>query len=622
MIHVIRKPARNQPPAAQDFRYPPQILVSAQGKLILGECAEPGSGRDLPPLAGTEPGLASSATRSKVIDSKLLLLNSISEIPLFANLKIATRLNLLGLVVMFFTLALVALGYVMVSQMSTATAEMYNKGMVGSKLLSEGNNAVWDLRFGIANYTLANPEARKKILEGRPALYAILDESLKKYAALDLPKEQAATLKELLEAYGQYKNGAPHWFELIDADKMPEAAEYRAKVTNVAGGAMVKQLKALLEAQLKINEQLEKEALATARQAHTLLVIMGGMIFLITTGLVFLLARSITRPLSQMQATMGEVEKSGDFTRRIEIDSHDEVGLTAKSFNDLIGSLQTTLREILGSVAKVSDAARGLSASSSEVSARSAQQSEATAAMSATVEQVTVSINHVSTNANDALDISRKSGELSTQGGEVIHDASKEMMQIADTVRQTSVAIEALGQQSNQISSVVQVIKEVADQTNLLALNAAIEAARAGEQGRGFAVVADEVRKLAERTSKATEEISNMIGAVQHSAHAAVSSMNDAVAKVGGGVALAQQAGDSITHIKGGAGRVIEVVNNISSSLREQSTASEDLARHVEKVAQMTEENSAAAAQTASAASGLEKLADTMRIAVSRFKVQ
>ena len=385
---------------------------------------------------------------------------------------------------------------------------------------------------------------------------------------------------------------------------------------------MVKQLKALLEAQLKINEQLEKEAFATASQAHTLLLIMGGLIFLITSSLVFLLARSITRPLSQMQTTMAEVERSGDFTRRIEIDSQDEVGMTAKSFNELIGSLQTALRQILDSVAKVSEAARGLSASSAEVSARSAQQSEAASAMAATVEQVTVSINHVSTNANDALDISRRSGELSSQGGDVIHDAANEMMQIADTVRETSVAIETLGQQSSKISSVVQVIKEVADQTNLLALNAAIEAARAGEQGRGFAVVADEVRKLAERTSRATEEISNMIGAVQHSAQAAVSSMNGAVSKVGGGVALAQKAGDSINHIKEGAGRVTEVVSDISASLNEQSTASNDLARHVEKVAQMTEENSAAAAHTASAANSLEELADAMRVAVGRFKVQ
>jgi methyl-accepting chemotaxis protein len=241
--------------------------------------------------------------------------------------------------------------------------------------------------------------------------------------------------------------------------------------------------------------------------------------------------------------------------------------------------------------------------------------------MAATVEQVTVSINHVSESAREALEISRKSGDLSSQGGNIIHNAATEMKQIAETVRLTSSTIEDLGQQSNQISSVVQVIKDVADQTNLLALNAAIEAARAGEQGRGFAVVADEVRKLAERTTKATEEITHMIATIQNSAHAAVASMGEAVEQVGGGVALAEQAGDAINQIKEGAGQVITVVNDISSALVEQSSASNDIASHVERVAQMSEENSAAAGETASAANHLEQLSGTMRAAVSRFRI-
>jgi methyl-accepting chemotaxis protein len=219
------------------------------------------------------------------------------------------------------------------------------------------------------------------------------------------------------------------------------------------------------------------------------------------------------------------------------------------------------------------------------------------------------------------VEISRKSGKLSTEGGEVIHKAAAEMSQIAETVRLTAQAIEELGQHSNQISSIVQVIKDVADQTNLLALNAAIEAARAGEQGRGFAVVADEVRKLAERTTKATEEITQMIGTIQHSAQAAVSTMSSAVDQVSGGVALAKQAGSAITQIKDGAEQVVAVVNDISSALTEQSSASNDIAAQVEKVAQMTEENSAAAAETSSAANNLQELASHMRATVSRFKI-
>ena len=540
---------------------------------------------------------------------------------MFSKMKLTTRLNFLNVTVALFTLALVAVGYSMVTRMSSSVSEMYNKGLVGSKLLSDGNNAVWELRFGIANYTLANPENRKKILDGRPKQYDVLEESLKKYSELGIVSGQDATMKELQDAYLQYKTGAPHWFELIDANKMDEAADYRAKVTNVAGSAMVKNLKTLLENQLTINDELEKSSLAAADRAHNLTIIMGLVIFLLTSGFIFLLARSITSPLNQLRATIMGVEKNQDFTQRVQISSTDEVGQIAKSFNDLLITLQQAFTQVLGSVSKVSDAAQGLSASSSVASQMSSEQSETTASMAAAIEELTVSVQHVSESANEASAISQNSGNLSNEGGEVITKATSEMSKIAETVRQAAQDIEKLDKHSNQVSSIVQVIKEVADQTNLLALNAAIEAARAGEQGRGFAVVADEVRKLAERTTRATEEITKMIGAMQQSAQAAVTTMEAAVDQVSGGVEMAIQAGSAIVKIKQSSEQVVGVVNDITSALSEQTIASNAIATQVEKVAQLTEVNSAAISQTANAAKDLHELADAMRATVTRFKI-
>jgi len=540
---------------------------------------------------------------------------------MFSKMKLTTRLNFLNVTVALFTLALVAVGYSMVTRMSSSVSEMYNKGLVGSKLLSDGNNAVWELRFGIANYTLANPENRKKILDGRPKQYDVLEESLKKYSELGIVSGQDATMKELQDAYLQYKTGAPHWFELIDANKMDEAADYRAKVTNVAGSAMVKNLKTLLENQLTINDELEKSSLAAADRAHNLTIIMGLVIFLLTSGFIFLLARSITSPLNQLRATIMGVEKNQDFTQRVQISSTDEVGQIAKSFNDLMITLQQAFTQVLGSVSKVSDAAQGLSASSSVASQMSSEQSETTASMAAAIEELTVSVQHVSESANEASAISQNSGNLSNEGGEVITKATSEMSKIAETVRQAAQDIEKLDKHSNQVSSIVQVIKEVADQTNLLALNAAIEAARAGEQGRGFAVVADEVRKLAERTTRATEEITKMIGAMQQSAQAAVTTMEAAVDQVSGGVEMAIQAGSAIVKIKQSSEQVVGVVNDITSALSEQTIASNAIATQVEKVAQLTEVNSAAISQTANAAKDLHELADAMRATVTRFKI-
>lgn len=396
---------------------------------------------------------------------------------------------------------------------------------------------------------------------------------------------------------------------------------------NVVMETFDKQSESLYESLSTFRKEQVSEANRVAAQtvsdADSTMTIMeiGGLIaVLMATVFSMLITRSINGPIHTMKSTMVDIGKNNDLTRRIQVTSKDEIGQAAQAFNNMVGNIQSTLHEVHDGLDKLVDASRDLSASSHQVATGSAHQSEAASAMAATIEQVTVSINHVSENAHAALLLTRKTGELSTQGGEVIHSAANEIMQIANTVRQASTSIEELGQKSTQISSIVQVIRDIAEQTNLLALNAAIEAARAGEQGRGFAVVADEVRKLAERTSTSTAEISQMIDAIQGTARIAVSNMSETVGQVDNGVSLAQQAGDAINQIKESTEQVVRTVDDISSALSEQSTASNDMAKHVEQVAQMTEENSAAAEETSGAASNLAQLADSMRVAVDRFK--
>jgi methyl-accepting chemotaxis protein len=337
--------------------------------------------------------------------------------------------------------------------------------------------------------------------------------------------------------------------------------------------------------------------------------------------LVVVIPRSITRPLNNMQRLITEIEKSRDLTIRISESNHDEVGKTADAFNKLMSVLQETLREILNNVGKVSEAAEKLSLNSNHVAASSDQQSEASNRMAATVEEVTSSIHQVSESARLAQSLSTNTGALSDQGGEIIHHAAGDMQEISNTVTETSSAIENLSKQSSKISSVVQVIKDLADQTNLLALNAAIEAARAGEQGRGFAVVADEVRKLAESTTRSTEEIRSVIGSIQSTINSTVISMGNTVSQVNAGVVLANQAGDSINKIKDSTAQVINVINDISNALVEQSSASNDIATNVELVAQMSETNRSSIHETARASDRLKELAENMRSSVAQFRI-
>ncbi len=196
-----------------------------------------------------------------------------------------------------------------------------------------------------------------------------------------------------------------------------------------------------------------------------------------------------------------------------------------------------------------------------------------------------------------------------------------EMERIASSVRDSATVIQQLGDQSTQISTIVNSIKEIADQTNLLALNAAIEAARAGESGRGFAVVADEVRKLAERTTKATGEITGMVVSIQNGTEKAVTTMQEGVTRVQDGVVLASQAGNAMGQIHAGASQVVNAVADISAALREQGAASTEIARNVERIAQMAEQNSAAVRDTAGTAQRLEGLAQQLRAEVAHFRI-
>ena len=312
---------------------------------------------------------------------------------------------------------------------------------------------------------------------------------------------------------------------------------------------------------------------------------------------------------------------SGDLTARVSLDAKDELGQVGGGFNAMAAALNTLISKIQASAGNVSGAAASLAASSSHIRDGSQRQSESAATMAAAIEQTTVGIEQIAEHARQAQAISTESGELSAQGSEVVHRTVDEMRQIADSVRQSAQLIEELGRQSDRISAIVNVIKEIADQTNLLALNAAIEAARAGETGRGFAVVADEVRKLAERTTKSTQDIATMIGAIQSGTSQAVQSMQAGVARVSGGVELAQRAGEAMEKIKLGASRVVRSVNDISLALKEQSAASNEIAASVERIAQMAEENNAAVAGTTDTAGDLDRLAAGLQDEVRRYRV-
>ena len=339
----------------------------------------------------------------------------------------------------------------------------------------------------------------------------------------------------------------------------------------------------------------------------------------LTSG--FLVTRHwVTRPLHELVMAADRIA-SGDLSVDLSVDSGDEVGHLKQAIGEMAGNLKTTIGNFRDAAATVLEQSLALVTAAEQVNQGSQMQRDAATAMTSSVDTMSDSIEQVARHARDAQRLSNGSGQAAVQGAEVTRQAVAAMNQITGFVRQASTTVGELGHRSQDISAVVQVIREIAEQTNLLALNAAIEAARAGEQGRGFAVVADEVRKLAERTAKSTHSISEMIKHIQVGASAAVEQMEDGVAQVEQGSVLANRAGQAIAEIDAGTSEVIMAVDNISQALGAQSLASQALANGVEQITRMAAGNHSASQGTAQSAQALRDMATRLDQALGRFRV-
>ncbi len=377
--------------------------------------------------------------------------------------------------------------------------------------------------------------------------------------------------------------------------------------------------KTMFEALIPQFEELLSQRIAAAKKTLTLNISLAVVVLLLVAYLAAGMYYSVVSSVAVFSDGARRMA-DGDLTVRFETGGSDELHAAGEDFNNMATALRQLLGRIQSDVRQLRGAAEQLSASSHQISMSAGAQSDSASNMAATIEQMTVGVDNIARNAQEAQRYSRQSDDVAANGGRIVQGVVVEIQRIAETVNQSAEAVEALGQQSDKISAIVGTIKEIADQTNLLALNAAIEAARAGESGRGFAGVADEVRKLAERTGKSTQEISEMIGSIQNGTATAVSTMKQGVDRVASGVEQAQLAGTSILEVQNQSRQVVGAVEDISVSLGEQATASTLIAQNVERIAQMAEENNAAASGNAATAEKLSQLAEGLSREMARFK--
>ena len=378
-----------------------------------------------------------------------------------------------------------------------------------------------------------------------------------------------------------------------------------------------------------INQQQDElaardtERLASASRTVTLTLILTTLTASVLAAVIaLLLSRQLVGSIRTLNLRLRNIaEGDGDLTQRVDTTRRDELGSLGESFNAFIGRVHDLICDAASVSGEVRTAARQIAATTDQMAQGMARQRDQTAQVSAGIEEMSTTVAHVADQTTRATTSASSAGQQAADGGRVVQETVASIHGIAEVVNESARAIDTLGHRAQAIGEIIDVINNIADQTNLLALNAAIEAARAGEHGRGFAVVADEVRKLAERTSTATEEVDRSIRTIQTETEAVVKRMSEGTAKVDQGVACAQQAGEALGRIVNGSSQVADLIRNIAASAEEQSHAARHISENVESISGVTRQSADGAAHMADATVQLNRKSEALDRLIASFKV-
>jgi len=348
-------------------------------------------------------------------------------------------------------------------------------------------------------------------------------------------------------------------------------------------------------------------------------IMLSAAVAVSVTG--FCLVRSITGPLREILDAAGRLSK-GDFSVRINESGNDELGDLARELNKAVHKINIVIHDVKSAAGSLASSSEEMSGSASLIADGSKEQGSRTSQVASSSHEMSSAIADIARNVSGAAEAAKKANEAAARGSGIVEKAITSINSIADTTRETSQVVAILGSRSQDVGNIIKVIDDIANQTNLLALNAAIEAARAGEQGRGFAVVADEVRKLAEKTTTATKEIGETIGIIQQDTVKSLSSIEDELVAVEDGVRLTKDAGAALKDIVAQVEELSLIIRQMAATTEEQSAAAEQISGDIEDVAEIIKGTSSGAGRIARASHDIAQFASKLKSSIAGFKVQ
>jgi len=538
-----------------------------------------------------------------------------------SNLKVGVRLGFGFTIIIILMLVLGANSIRTMNRLDTMVHDLTEDKYPKTVMLNEMKGNINVIARALRNMIISDDKElikaeAQRIEVARTAIGKSLDE-LTKVVRSDAGK---TLLKELVDARTAYISSQKTILGLIEANEREKARTELLTNVRKTQAAYFAAIDKMIEYQSKEVEKVGKNASSAVSLDRN--IIIG--ILVVAVGLAVLLAllivRSLTTPLTRL-VEVADTIAAGDLSINVEVTSKDETGQLMQAMKVMTENLRSIVGQLSSTSNQVAAASNQLHSTSEQI-ATGAEEVAAQAGTVATAgEEMSATSGDIAQNCQLAAEGAQRASQTAQNGAAVVEKTVLVMGQIAAKVQESARTVESLGERSDQIGEIIGTIEDIADQTNLLALNAAIEAARAGEQGRGFAVVADEVRALAERTTRATKEIGEMIKAIQRETKGAVIAMEQGVEQVESGTMEAARSGDALRDILQQINDVAMQVNQIATAAEEQTATTSEIASNMSQITDVVQQTSRGAQESATAAAQLNGNAEELQRLVRQFKL-